>query len=148
MDFEINLFVTAIFLGIACSYVTKCLLLEPKDGHEGPFKLKKIFILFPGEFSDDDHIQQATLFDLIRYLFGVYTRSEESNDFQTIWVVHPERSERFTCPFCLSFWVATLFTLAFWSVYQFNLLEVIAVHLIVSVFSTLFIGAMNYAMRV
>lgn len=138
MDFEIIL-----ILGLAAGYITKCLLLEEKDSHVGPFPLKSTFIEFP----DSGHIQTAAFFDIIRNLFGVYVEVEPGNEHQTIWEVQPERSERFTCPFCLSFWVSILFTLGFMIHYDPNILFVIPLHFSLSTISTLTVGAINYGLQ-
>jgi hypothetical protein len=89
-------------LGVPCSYIVECFLLQEKDDHEGPFKSKNTLIYFP----ESGHTQRACLFDYIRALFGVYDKSSVDN----VWKVRAEQSERFTCPFCLSFWVAFLFS--------------------------------------
>ncbi len=139
MGFEI-----VLLLGLATAYVTKCLVLEEKHSHIGPFLLKDTFILFP----ESGHIQEAALFDLIRRVFGAYELSDESNDFQTVWAVHPHRSERFTCPFCLSFWTAALFSIPFMWLFQIDPILLPVVHFAIASLSTLFVGALNYALQV
>lgn len=139
MDFEIIL-----LLGLAAAYVTKCLVLEEKHSHVGPFQIKNTFILFP----ESGHLQEAALFDRIRKLFGVYEKADESTDFQTVWAVHPVKSERFTCPFCLSFWTAALFSIPFIWLFQINPILLPVVHFAIASLSTLFVGALNYALQV
>lgn len=133
-----------LLLGLAAGYITKSLVLEEKDTHVGPFQLKATFISFP----DTGHIQQACLFDIIRFMFGAYYKAEEQNEFQRVYEVHPIRSERFTCPFCLSFWVALFFSIPAMFFFQINPLLFPVVHFSVATLSTLFVGALNYALRV
>lgn len=139
MDIEI-----VLLLSLACAYVTKCLVLEEKDTHVGPFKLKSTFILFP----QTGHIQEAALFDRIRYLGGAYYTEKVRDDFQTTWNVDPESSQRFTCPFCLSFWIALLFSIPYIFFYQINPILLPVIHFSIASLSTLFVGALNYALRV
>lgn len=135
MDFEIIL-----LLGLACAYVVECLLLEEKIGHEGPFKLKSTFILFP----DTGHIQQASFFDIIRRMCGVYYWKAENNGFQTTWTVHPDRSERFTCPFCLSFWIALLFSTPYVLLNSLPPFTAWTSHFAIAYFAVLVIRVSNY----
>lgn len=138
MDFEIIL-----LLGLAGAYFVRCLLLEEKLSHEGPFKLKSTFILFP----DTGHIQNASLFDIIRFVCGAYYKSEDSNDFQTIWEPHPDRSERFTCPHCLSFWSSLLLSLPYVLLFGLSPFEAVVAHFAIATLSTLIYGIVDYVLQ-
>lgn len=95
-----------LILGAAASYFLKCMLLEEKTNHEGPFPSKHQIVLFSDP--EDGHAQRVALFDRIRRLFGVY-RVEG-----TVWYVIENPggfTEAFTCFFCLSFWTAIPFTI-------------------------------------
>lgn len=90
--------------GIAQSYWLGALILEKKDHHEGPFKSKENIVVFP-EGGDGfeywaEHRQSVCLWDHIRKVFGVY----EIEGWQ--WTVKKDASEPWSCPFCLSFWLA------------------------------------------
>lgn len=84
-------------------YIVRALLLEEKTSHEGPFLFKNLHILFPAT----NHIQRAGLFDVIRRLGGAYRRDP---DVLNAWVVDENRSQVWTCPFCLSFWLSLVFS--------------------------------------
>lgn len=93
--------------GVAGAYILECLLLEQKISHEGPWKSRKRHVLF----REDQHIQAVALFDWIRRLFGIY----KVHGYQ--WEVKTERAEMFTCPTCLSFWVALPFSVLFYALH-------------------------------
>lgn len=104
--------ITSLLLGIPMAYVLRCLLLEEKDGHEGPFKSSTEWVFFPGCEDQDGtavapHRQRVALFDRIRRVFGVYQVQDN------IWTVQSDKAERFTCPHCLSFWCAFLFAIPY-----------------------------------
>lgn len=89
-----------ILCGLAAAYSTYVLLLEQKDSHFGPFPDYSRIVDF------GDHVQPVTLFDWIRRLFGVYEIHGKT------WVVRMgSKSERWECPFCLSFWMCLLWAL-------------------------------------
>mgnify|MGYP005847519507 CR=1 FL=1 len=92
-----------LIMGVAATYPLKCLILEPKTSHEGPFKSKSKHVYF----RDEEHTQAVALFDWFRRLFGVYKVEGD------IWRVVHNRYEYFSCPFCLSFWVAFLFSVPY-----------------------------------
>lgn len=124
-----------LILSLACAYVTRALLLTEKSSHEGPFKTPNHFVVFPGS----GHTQRVCLFDWIRRIFGVY-RVQKDQQGTSYWVVQMNAAERWTCPFCLAFWVAIPFT-AFVFVTLPELREwVIAVHLALGSASTVGYG--------
>lgn len=100
----IDQLLTAVLLGIPASYLLRVMLLQENDSHEGPFKSKTRTVYF----SETKHSQQVALWDWIRRLVRVY--DVEGN----IWTVNRESAERFTCPFCLSFWTSWVISLPAW----------------------------------
>lgn len=95
---DINV-IELVLLALTVSYLTHILLLEEKTSHFGPFQNKDRIVYFKNA-EDGDHTQPVALFDWVRRPFGVY-RVEKH-----IWYVNETASERWTCPVCLSFWVA------------------------------------------
>ncbi len=91
-----------VIAGLACSYLVRVFLLEQKISYEGPFVLQSTFVLF----EDTKHIQRFAFFDLIRFICGAYKRVPEITaqrvyTLRNFWI-----AEIWTCPLCLSFWVA------------------------------------------
>lgn len=140
-------FIMALLLGIPAYYVLQCLLLEQKENHEGPFATSHLTVLFPekriepsGEYPEErwyaEHKQRVALWDWLRRPFGVYDISGNT------WAVNEKRAERFTCPFCLSFWAALPFS-AFFSAVTGLWLWFIVVHLGIAVVSRLVYEALN-----
>lgn len=104
-------FITVMVIGLAAGYITRSLLLEEKESHEGFMATWRWKVVFRND--DGDHIQRFALPDIIRFLFGAYTKRGN------IFFVHSSRSEVFTCSFCLSFWVClaiVLFSIAFFDI--------------------------------
>lgn len=106
-------------------YASSALLLEEKESHFGPFPSKTVKVKWVIFTNGQPSIQeyQATLFDKIRYLFGLYTVEIDTvecddadpasfdmckNGRLRVWVVRPEREEVWTCPVCLSGWLALI----------------------------------------
>jgi hypothetical protein len=85
---------------LALAYIVKVMLLEEKEDHEGPWPsaVKKVY------FQKAEHIQRVALFDYIRRIFGAYHVSGD------LWTVNEGRAEVWTCPTCLSFWLAMPFS--------------------------------------
>lgn len=101
----IDIILLIILIGLGTSYILELFILEKMDSHTGPFQSKKRKVLFLSELDDEglmqaEHYQPVALFDWFRRLFGVYDVKGY------IWTVNNLRAERFTCPFCLSFWVS------------------------------------------
>jgi hypothetical protein len=101
----IDIILLIMLIGLGTSYILELLILERKDSHVGPFQSKKRKVLFLSEidnggFTQAEHFQPVSLFDWCRRLFGIYHVKGP------IWTVNDLRAERFTCPFCLSFWVS------------------------------------------
>lgn len=90
--------VFALFLGLPCAYLLRCLHLREVDSHEGPAKDMRRVVLFAS-----GHVQQVCLWDWIRRLFGAY-RVEGYT-----WNVEEHRAEVWTCTHCLSLWCALPF---------------------------------------
>ena len=103
-------------------YLTKILLLEPKDSHEGPFIQVGKHVIFPMP-DHRVHVQRFSLFDQIRYWCGAYFR-----DGHKFFVRNDWRTELWTCPFCLSLWLAFLFTIPFIFTAQPNVIEAMYYH--------------------
>ena len=102
MDFLVYL----VIAGLACSYLVKVLLLEQKISHEGPFVLETTFVFF----EDTKHVQRFTLFDIIRFIFGAYKRMPGMSGQRIFSPRDHWLAEIWTCPLCLSFWIALPFT--------------------------------------
>jgi hypothetical protein len=86
---------------LAVAYLTKILLYEEKESHFGPFPSKTKIV----HDLQSRYTQPVTLFDWIRRLtLNPYNIQGE------LWVVNEKEMERWTCPTCLSFWIAIPFT--------------------------------------
>ena len=110
-------------LGVPAAYVLRSLILERTTSHEGPFKSNHLRVVFPEVEDLPEHSQAVAFFDYIRLLFGVYKRSGK------YWIVQYGQAERFTCPFCLSFWVAYLFSIPAVIIFELNPILWVPVHL-------------------
>lgn len=93
-----------VLLGIPAAYLLRVLLLDEMDSHEGPFQSARRTVKFP----DSGHEQSVALWDWLRRPFGVYEVKGDT------WVVRLKRAERFTCPFCLSFWTSLVLSVPYW----------------------------------
>lgn len=101
----IDIILLIMLIGLGTSYLLELFVLEKMDSHVGPFQSKTRKVLFMSDtddegFTQSEHFQPVSLFDWFRRLFGVYYVNGP------IWTVNNLRAERFTCPFCLSFWVS------------------------------------------
>lgn len=119
--------IRSLFLGFPCAYLVGAFLLKRKSSHEGPFATPLKVVYFEAEQWGDDqlpaHTQRVALFDWIRRFFGVY-RVEGR-----VWKVRDDwRSEVWTCPFCLSFWMAFLFSLPIVWLYRLPWWMILLVH--------------------
>lgn len=102
MDIDI---IYLVLLSLMTAIITHILILERRESHFGPFQDANRIVLFPPDLENlSDWQQPVTLFDWIRRLFGVYTVK------QHVWYVNPVHSQRWTCPICLSFWIALVVT--------------------------------------
>lgn len=105
MDHLLELF---LIMAVATTYITNVMLLERKTSHFGPFPSTKKFLFFHVDYDDDGaelemHLQPVTLFDWLRRLFGAYSIKGDT------WNVRDGAlSEVWTCPKCLSFWMALI----------------------------------------
>lgn len=98
-----NLLELFLIFAIATTYITKFMLLERKNSHFGPFPSRTKVIHFDTDWEEDEHVQPAAMFDYIRRLFGAYKVTGN------LWNVKPGAlAEVWTCPICLSFWMALL----------------------------------------
>ena len=127
----IELFLAGIILGIAAAYPLNALILERKMSHEGPFKSKNRTVTFLMETGEDGitlgiHKQRVCLWDWIRRIDGVYDVKGDE------WYVNAWRAERWTCPFCLSFWISFFFSLPYCALYG-QWLWFPALHLLIAV---------------
>lgn len=96
--------------GLALGYLVDTLLLRDVDHHEGPFIEEDKKILFPEiPLVSEEHYQKFSLFDRIRGMApGVYYKQED------LWIVQDGwKKELWTCPKCLSMWLATPFSIFF-----------------------------------
>lgn len=102
----------SIFLGLAGTYLLRSLMLFERADHEGPLRSSKSKRYV--RFERSGHIQHVALFDWVRRLFGVYQINALGE-----WVVDEDRPQvqRFTCPFCLSWWTTTILSLPFTYIY-------------------------------
>lgn len=97
-----------ILLGFPVYYIVRILLLQQKISHEGPFKSKNKLVLWPStkDGVEYDHIQHVAAFDWLRRLFLVYKIKGNHWIVKDGWI-----SEVWSCPVCLSFWIAFPFAL-------------------------------------
>lgn len=100
-------------------YATSFLMLEEKVSHYGPFPSNKRRINWSrsvdqltGQGKFYEYTAPVTWFDWFRRLFGVYAIAKEGDGFET-WYVKESRAEVWTCPKCLSFWLALVPTLGY-----------------------------------
>lgn len=107
-------------LSLLVFYLTRMLLFVERDNHFGPFPSAKKFLT---RVVDNYH-QPVTLFDWVRRLtpFNPY---EVTGD---LWVVNERKMEVWTCPFCLSFWVAFIATAIYGLTMQPNPLLLFTMH--------------------
>lgn len=103
MDTIIVFFLLA---GLAAAYITKILLFDTEkiESHYGPFLDTSRIVRFP------DHVRPVTLFDWIRRPFGVYHIQGK------VWLVDEKlnrKIDRWTCPYCLTPYIATLMAIPF-----------------------------------
>lgn len=132
-------FLSVVILGIAGAYILNALLLEKRTSHEGPFKDFKRTVVFPqDEWMDGDtkvvepeHVQSVALWDWFRRIDGVYIVSGNT------WLVDKWRAERWTCPYCLSFWTTIPLSLLF-CLFSGLWFWLPAVHLAIAVISVFF----------
>lgn len=84
---------------IATFYLVRVLIFEEKTSHFGPFPSDKQFV----RIAQTGYTQPVTLFDRIRrYTMNPYKVGYNGE----IWEVDQQKMERWTCPTCLSAWVA------------------------------------------
>lgn len=112
-------FVAWMILGAFWTYyVTQVLLLEEKDSHYGPFPSNKRRVNWSQTIPTvlgpmfRDYSAPVTVFDWIRRIFRVYAIEKEGDGYE-IWHVIDARAEVWTCPRCLSFWVALIPTFGY-----------------------------------
>ncbi len=96
------MFMLWFLYGLAVYYVTQILLFEKKDSHHGPFPhaTKRVRHAYVIDGNPALYEYPVTLFDWVRRLFGLYNVHGE------VWLTNHKRLEMWTCPICLSFWVA------------------------------------------
>lgn len=134
----VSAFVLVLMLGASATYLLRSMYLMERDSHEGPFRSRIRYVRFP----DTGHVQHVALFDWIRRLAGAY----EVKGYQ--WTVREgdTRSERFTCPYCLSFWTSMPFTAIFFLLGPYKsgieLLMVIAAHFGIAIISQVIFKAL------
>lgn len=118
MEFFVRLWLACI---AALYALVDILLLQRKNSHYGPFPEEKSLILM-----DDGgaHEQPITLLDRIRSLTGIYEKGD------TVWYLESGNwvVDVWTCPRCLSVWLAFLFSIPFllWS--RFALVKAFIFH--------------------
>lgn len=112
MNFPIDLIVVG---GLVVFYLVRVLLFEEKVSHYGPWPSKRRQVVWykmtkPSGFYE--YTQPVTAFDWVRRIFGVYRVSKIGDKSQgteeELWYVNEARAEVWTCPVCLSFWMAIL----------------------------------------
>lgn len=103
-----DLILTILIITIANAYIVQYLLLVKKDSHFGYLSSSTKVVKFPEvrqEIADQvsattpEHKQPVTPIDWLRRLFNAY--DVQGNE----WVV-TDNADVWTCPFCLSFWIA------------------------------------------
>ena len=117
-------------------YLTRSLTFIKKVDHFGPFPSSKKFVTI----LEDHYNQPVTLFDWIRRLtpFNPYLVTGD------LWVVNKRKMEVWTCPFCLSFWVAFIATAILGLTVQHNLLLLITAHYAIASVSAILNYFVNY----
>jgi hypothetical protein len=128
----------SVLSGFALYYLVSVLLLEEKESHYGPFPSDFIKVNWVIREDDETRIvsYQATIFDKIRSLSGLYEELQDDtidcedvpdmmqgecgNGSYRVWIVRPDRQEVWTCPKCLSIWLAIPFYFIAFSLYGFG----------------------------
>lgn len=106
---------------LAIFYITKILLFEEKTSHFGPMKSDSKVV-----YNDSTkHVQPVTLFDYVRQIIPFLNPYHVNNE---LWEVNESKMERWTCPTCLSFWTAFLFTVPLFFLKKLNLLDLVLYH--------------------
>lgn len=83
---------------LAVFYATQVLLFEERVDHFGPFPSRTLFV----HRARSGYSQPVTLIDRVRrWTLNPYTFEAEG-----LWTVDELAMERWSCPKCLSFWVA------------------------------------------
>jgi len=96
-----------VLIGLSAYYILRALCLQERLSHEGPFLRKDHFVVF-----NSGHVQRFALFDYLRAFLGAYTKTVSNN--QVMWLVKDNTIGLvWQCPFCLSFWVAFLFSIPY-----------------------------------
>jgi hypothetical protein len=130
----ISALLVGAFVVFYCSLVLR---LVEKQSHYGPWPSKTRRVIWSQVVSADDYsgnfyreyTQPVTVFDWVRRLFGLYIVEVIPADpvknipKEELWYVRQEREEVWTCPICLSFWVAIPPAVLF-ALYSGNLLNV------------------------
>lgn len=102
-----------ILAGIAAAYFTRVFLFQEKTSHWGPFPSKKRFVRSMTRSGETSimHQQPVTVFDWVRHLTTrCYDVTEPDELGDIYWYTRQSRMEMWTCPTCLSFWMAFPFT--------------------------------------
>lgn len=93
-------------LSFAVSYLVRVLLFEERVSHFGPWPSKNAIVRRLRKDEDGlimEYEQPVTFFDRVRQFF---TRCYDIDKKTNEWYVREDRMEMWTCPKCLSFWVA------------------------------------------
>ena len=108
-----------VILGFCVFYVVLVLGLEELTQDDldesGLLVDKKKIVVNIVQFDESSYVKYTRyvdFFDRFRALFGVYEREAAvEEDVDEYWYINKKRSGVWECPFCLSFWVASLFSL-------------------------------------
>lgn len=117
-------------------YLTRSLLFAEKVDHFGPFPSATKFLTI----LESHYHQPVTLFDWVR-------RFTPFNPYQVsgnLWIVNKRKMEVWTCPFCLSFWVALIATAIYGLTVQPNILILVTVHYAIASVSAILNYFVNY----
>lgn len=91
-----------IIFGFATAMITCYAILSPMKYSGGPFVKQNLYVDFGGGLT-----RNVGAFDYFRRLFGVYKIEDE------VWSVEYLAAGAWVCTYCLSFWVAFLFSVPY-----------------------------------
>ena len=76
--------------------------------------------------------------DYIRRIFKVYHVTQSSEDASLkVWIIRPENTKLWVCPYCLSFWVS--FSVSWFAFYHYGVFEGLVAHFAVATISSTYI---------
>lgn len=115
----IDLLIAIIIVGVGTSYIVQYLLLVRKNSHFGFFSSKDKVIVFSEKIINHDgyseviprHEQPVTPLDYLRRIARAFR--VDGNEWHVT-----NHADVWTCPFCLSFWIAFLGSYYIYQIYE------------------------------